>query len=270
MLLFAWFYALFSALSLDLFMTSMLWVLGGFFLHYFFKNNNFKRFFLLTYFLVLLPFSFFEWNQISQDFNNKAQQNQYTPLNVAGVYNITFLMSSIGSLAGYPQTGFEMIYFAIPAKIKSHDITIQSDFAMKSEKVRGYIEKHIDSQRKTSSFYLNWTRAEHSSDSSRVALALNGASILYVRKKVDKSGKTYHECEIVTNFHMNNVSTRIKLGEITILELKEGVFSAMQEKGLFSKYIVRRKWKITSKNDLSSFHIFWLDDVIQKILRGKR
>jgi len=257
-------YILFSALSLDLFITSLLWLSCIFSIRFFKK----KTFFTFFFFFLLTPVSLVEWNYRADDFNSKSQNKEYTLLNIAGVYNLTAIMSSVGAICGYPETGFEMMYFSLPKPLKKEEITFESDFAMKSSKVRGYIKSHEKSKRSVSSYPLNWTRSEHSTDSSRVALALNGASRLTVKTKKDESGNVYYECTIKTNFHMNDIGTKIKIGGVTILRLEEGVWSGMQKIGAFSPYKINRTWTVTKDQIEKDNSFFWIDDIIQGITQA--
>lgn len=213
---------------------------------------------------MLLPVSIVEWNIKVDNFNRKSQLQQYSALNVAGVYNLTLIMSTAGAMAGYPETGFEMIYFAIPSDFKKKEVTINSDYAMESKKIRKFIKAHIKSKKMSSSYFLNWTRAEHSTDSSRAALSLNGASKLYVKTIKNKDGSLHYDCHIKTNFHMNDVGTSMKIGKYTILRIEEGVFSGMQKINAFTPYVINWTWKIKNINDLENYRdILWIDDLIE-------
>lgn len=260
-------YLFFSAFCIDLYATALLW----FFLTLFcFWKVKRKLLWTMLFLIALVPVSVIEWNYNSANLNNKAQAGEYTNLNIIGVYNLTFIMSSLGALSGYPETGFEMMYFALPSSVKSKEISINSNYAMESEKVRKYIKKHIISKKKISSYHLNWTRSEHSTDSSRVALSLNGASKLFVYTKKDENGKIHYDCLIKTNFHMNDIGTSMKVGGYTILRIEEGVFSGMQKIDAFTPYVINWRWKINNLSDVRYYDLFWIDDLIEKTMKASK
>lgn len=253
-------YIFFSAISIDLYLTGFLFIASALAL-----KNKFNLVNILLVFLILTPVSLIEWNYRVDTLNKKSQAKEYTCLNVAGVYNLTFLMATTGYISGYKETGFEMLYFALPSTLKKNNITFNSDFAMESDKIVNYIKKHKSSGRSVSYYNLSWTRKEHTTDSSRVALALNGASKLKITTRLEGK-KTIYDCQIDTNFHMNDIETKMKLGKYTILRIPEGVFSGMQKINAFTPYRITRKWSVDKKEINKKLDIYWVDDFIEDIL----
>jgi len=215
---------------------------------------------------MLLPLAAFEWNYRSSNFINKAKTGNYTLLNKAGVYNLNVLMGTTGYIAGYKEVAIETLLLGVPGK--GDVVSLNSDFAMESKKVRSKIQNHINSGRSTSKYAISWTKKEHLSDSSRVALAVNSPAHLAVKTTKDSSGKTIYDCSIKASIkYPDGARTKIVLGHPDLyIVMDEAIFSGMQKHSVFEAYTVKWNWEI-SKDDVSSHRdLIWIDDILEKII----
>jgi len=262
MLLLGQIYILFSAISIDLWLTSLAWVI---LLLCFNKIRlSFKKSILL--FALLLPVAGTEWNYRVDNLNNKAKTQTYTVLNKAGVYNLNLLMGTAGYVSGYKEVAIETILLGVP---KDENVYLNSDFGMESEKVRSKIIDHIKSNRKSSTYNLAWTKKQHMTDSSRVALAINSFGKLNV-KTVQVNGKTTYKCTLSADItYPESSRTKITLGhESLYLIMEESIFTGLQDAGIFKTYYAHWSWTINDIADMYNYKdFFWVDDLIEKAFK---
>jgi hypothetical protein len=255
-------YILFSSLSLDLFATSGMWLL---FILVFRKLAKSYKFSILV-FSLLLPMSIVEWNTNISSLTRKAKKSEYTSLNKAGIYNLNLIMGVTGYAAGYKEVAIETLLLGVPKK--SNTVNMNSNFAMESKKVRSKISSHINSGRKQSKYTLTWSKKEHVSDSSRVALAVNSPAYLIITTENNK-GVINYKCSISAKIkYPEGAKTKIALGHPGIyVIMDEAIFAGLQKSGVFQPYKIIWSWN-TSKKDLKSFiDIIWFDDILEAIMK---
>lgn len=259
-------YLFFSALCIDLYITSLLWGIGCIFLFLMALTNKIRLLMKALLFILLLPVSGVEWNKNIDHLNYKAVNNQYTILNKAGIYNLNLIMGITGYAAGYKEVAIETILLGLP---KNNNVYLSSDFGMESKKVRSKIIDHVKSKRQSSTYNLAWTKKQHMSDSSRVALAINSYGKINV-KTIQDNGKTKYKCTMSADItYPERSRTKISLGhESLYLIMEESIFTGLQNVGIFETYDVHWVWTVDEVDDIYNYKdFFWIDDLIEKAFK---
>ena len=262
------FYIFFSAISLDMKLTALSWIIISSSFHFAFRKNIFKMPIIFGVFVFLIPLSAIEWNKTIEGLCEKSKNRTYTTLNKAGVYNLNLLMAGIGAVSGYREVALETFLLGVP--LVGKEVTISSDFGMESEKVRNLIRNHISSKRKASSYRISWTKREHSTDSSRVALAINSIGKVYVSTKYDESGNVYYACRMNAYIaYPEKSTTKIQIlpsASWAYVKMEESIFTGLQKEGIFKTYHINWVWN-TKEADLNSYvDLIWIDDILEKII----
>ena len=264
-------YIAFCAISLDMLVTSVIWVLLTTIIFSMFRNSFFKFVSAGIAFVFLLPVATIDWNTSVDGLYQKAKSESYTDLNKLGIYNLNLLMASVGTLAGYPEVALETLLLGIP--FVADEVTLSSDFGLESPKVRALIKSHIRSGRRNSVYNLAWTKKEHSSDSSRVALAINSYGKLYITTKVDSGGGVTYDCRMRAFIsYPEKSTTKIQLSSShpwLYIKMEEAIFTGLQKEGWFKTYHINWVWNTNEKEVDNYRDFFWIDDSLEIILSLK-
>lgn len=262
------FYIAFCAISLDMIFTSIVWVFLTTIIFSIFRNSFFKFIAAGMTFVFLLPIAAIDWNNSVDGLYKKAKNESYTELNKLGIYNLNLLMASVGTLAGYPEVALETLLIGAP--FIGDEVTLRSNFGLESPKVRALIKSHIRSGRSSSVYNLAWTKKEHSSDSSRVALAINSYGKLYITTKVDSSGRVSYDCRMRAFIsYPEKSTTKIQLSSLhplLYIKMEEAIFTGLQKEGWFKTYYINWDWN-TNEQEVDNYKdFFWIDDSLEIIL----
>lgn len=261
-------YVAFCALSLDMIATASIWLFLTMGAYVLVKNSFFKMISPFVLFVSLLPVAAIDWNSSVDGLYRKAKNENYTLLNSVGIYNFNLLMAGTGAVAGYPEVALETFLLGIP--FKGDEVTLNSDFGLESPKVRSFIKSHIRSGRKHSVYNLAWTKKEHSSDSSRVALAINSYGKLYVTTSVDNKGNTVYDCRMRAFIsYPEKSTTKIQLSSShpwLYVKMEEAIFTGLQKTGLFKTYHVNWAWTTTGEEVKNYEDFFWVDDFLELVV----
>lgn len=258
-------YLLFSAVSLDLYITAIAWIASSAIIYKFFK----KRFIATALsFLFLLPFSVVEWNKRIDNLGYKAKNQKLSTLNSAGIYNLNLIMATTGAALGYKEVALETFLLGIPNKGK--EVTVSSNFPMESKKIKAAVKQHIKSGRKSTTKRISWKKSEYFADSSKVSLALDSYAKLKIKTLTNSKGKKYYDCTIrVFVAYPNKSTTDLKLfgNDKLRIRMEEGIFGGLQKNGLFETYHMNWNWQVDKESVDNDIGIFWFNDVFDKVIK---
>tara|TARA_B100000282_G_scaffold266163_1_gene217736 strand:+ start:347 stop:1147 length:801 start_codon:yes stop_codon:yes gene_type:complete len=259
------FYLLFSAASLDLYITGIAWIISSAIIYKFFK----KRFVATALsFLFLLPFSAAEWNTRIDNLAHKARNKRLSALNSAGIYNLNLIMATSGAALGYKEVAYETLLLGIPNKGK--EVTMSSNFPMESKKIKTAVKQHIKSGRKSTTKRISWKKSEYFSDSSKVSLALDSYAKLKIKTLTNSKGKKYYDCtvRVFVAYPSKSITDLKVFGNDNLrIRMDEGIFGGLQKNGLFETYHMNWNWKVDEENAGNNIGIFWFNDVLDMIIK---
>ena len=167
-------------------------------------------------YLLMLPVTGYQLNNKNKKYHSIIKSGER--LNVVqkvNVYGLTMLMGTV-ALPLFPESAIETLLMAIPDKDKIR--TIESDFFMKSEKLKQHIAKYKGG-------HVHWTLKDYEfgAKEARVALALNPLD--YTIKETEVN--TIYKMMVPCHFHYGEdvlIETsfmRIAIDEYVIRHLED-------------------------------------------------
>lgn len=196
-----------------------------------------------------------EFQGALQHLRNKKEQagpSSFSTRDKLGVYGLNVIMALGGFVAGFPEVAQETLSLCLQGPSTR---TWHSDFAMRSPKVRAKIRQLIEFADNQGSVEqpltlptasIAWRSYSMSSDSARVALALNSPLVLggtahregahWRLELVGRARAEYPRRSLLPLFSLE--------GER--VELDEGLFWVLQENGWLHPYMAEWRWSILS------------------------